>query len=74
MNEESVNNTAKIIVPLNSIFSNPRLVLNPASGLSEPPKAPPSPAAEDWSKIAIIRATDSIICMIGRVEAIVLKD
>ena len=72
MNDTIKNKTATAIVARNSVFSGPLRVLKPASTVSEPPKAP-IPADRFCRSIPATRITESIICMMGKIVAIILN-
>ena len=72
MNDTIMNKTATVIVARNSVFSGPLRVLKPASTVSEPPKAP-IPADRFCRSIPATRITESIICMMGKIVAIILN-
>jgi hypothetical protein len=73
MNDTIINKIATIIVPRNSVFSGPLRVLKPASTVSEPPKAP-IPADRFCRSIPATRITESVICMMGKIVAIILNE
>lgn len=73
MNDTIMNKTAITIVAINSVLSGPLRVLKPASTVSEPPKAP-IPADRFCRSIPATRITESIICIIGRIVAIILNE
>ena len=57
------NMTAKIIVPMKRVFSNPRRVWKDALKFWLAPKAPPMLDEELWRSIAVMRIAEAIICM-----------
>ncbi len=73
MNDTIKNRIATAIVARNSVFSGPRRVLKPASTVSEPPKAP-IPADRFCRSIPATSITESIICMMGKIVAIILNE
>lgn len=72
MNDTIMNKTATVSVARNSVFSGPLRVLKPASTVSEPPKAP-IPADRFCRSIPATSITESIICMMGKIVAIILN-
>lgn len=59
---EATNSTAITIVEIKIVFSEPRLVWNPAPQLSDWPKAPPALASDCWIRIRVVNITAKAIC------------
>ena len=73
MKETIMKSTATTPVAMKSVFSGPRLVPKPESTLSEPPKAP-IPAERFCRSIPATSITESAICIMGKIVAIILNE